>query len=64
MESRAEIVVIMPCGYGLEQAVEELETVRFPGGWDELPAVRSGGVFAVDASRYFSRPRAALGDRS
>lgn len=63
LDSQPEIVVVMPCGYGLERTVEELKTMRFPSGWDELPAVRSACMFAVDASSYFSRPgpRLAIG---
>ena len=29
-------------------------------GWDELPAVRGGRVWAVDANSYFSRPAPPL----
>ncbi len=56
LRTEAEFVVIMPCGYGLEQTIQELTTMRFPNGWEKLPAVRRGQVFAVDASSYFSRP--------
>lgn len=55
-ESDAEIVVVMPCGYGVERAAEEFRAVRCAPEWRELPAVREGRVFAVDANGYFSRP--------
>ena len=55
-QSRVEIIVVMPCGYGVERAAEEFRTVRCAPEWRELPAVRQGRVFAVDANSYFSRP--------
>lgn len=56
MASEAETVVLMPCGYDLRQTVEEFRRMRRPEGWQGLPAVRNGQVFAVDASGFFSRP--------
>jgi len=55
-EARPEIIVVAPCGYHLEQTVEEFRGMKFPAGWETVPAVSSGRVFAVDASSYFSRP--------
>lgn len=51
-----EKIVLAPCGYYKEDIMGALETARFPSGWGELPAVRSGEVWAVDATAYFSRP--------
>jgi iron complex transport system substrate-binding protein len=56
MESRPEVVVIMPCGYNLAAAEAEFRSLPLPKGWQDLPAVKDGQVFAVDASGYFSRP--------
>ncbi|HWF37414.1 MAG TPA: cobalamin-binding protein [Candidatus Acidoferrales bacterium] len=55
-ESRADIVVVMPCGYGVERAAEEFCAVRRAPEWRGLPAVSEGRVFALDANGYFSRP--------
>ena len=51
-----EVVVLAPCGYYKEDTLRALESARLPGGWSELPAVREGHVWAVDATSYFSRP--------
>jgi iron complex transport system substrate-binding protein len=61
--AQPDFVVIMPCGFGIERTSEELKRTPFPTGWERLPAVREGRVFAVDASSYFSRsgPRLAGG---
>lgn len=54
--SRPEIILFMPCGYNAAKARDELKTFHFPTGWQDLPAVRAGCVYAVDANSYFSRP--------
>ncbi len=56
--SKAEIVVVMPCGYHLAETVAQFREMesRFPVEWRELPAVRERRVYAVDGSGYFSRP--------
>ena len=51
-----EIIVLTCCGFNLERNLKEAELLaRFDGALD-LPAVRSGRVFATDGSSYFSRP--------
>lgn len=51
-----EVVVLAPCGYHLADTLRQLPQARLPAGWAELPAVRDGNVWAVDATSYFSRP--------
>ena len=51
-----EIVVMIPCGYYKEDTLRQLPQTHLPAGWNELPAVRNGDVWAVDATSYFSRP--------
>jgi iron complex transport system substrate-binding protein len=51
-----EVIVLAPCGYYTEDTLRELPRARLPQGWPELPAVREGNVWAVDATSYFSRP--------
>ena len=51
-----EVVVLAPCGYYKEDILRALARARLPRGWGELPAARSGQVWAVDATSYFSRP--------
>jgi iron complex transport system substrate-binding protein len=51
-----EVLFLMPCGFGLEEIIPQ--TARLPSlpGWSELPAVRNGQVFVLDANAYFARP--------
>src|SRR5215218_5813346 len=51
-----EVVVLAPCGYYKEDILRALGSARLPRGWGELPAVREGRVWALDATSYFSRP--------
>ena len=61
--TRPEVIVIMPCGYSLAAAQKEFLEQPLPQGWKDLPAVRNGRVFVVEASGFFSRsgPRLAAG---
>jgi iron complex transport system substrate-binding protein len=53
---KPEVLIVMPCGYDLEKtAVAAQQLSRYPG-WADLPAVRDGRVYAVDANSYFARP--------
>jgi len=62
LDARPDVVLIMPCGYGVEKAAQEFSELELPRGWTELPAVRAGRVFAVNANSYFSRPGPRLAD--
>jgi iron complex transport system substrate-binding protein len=58
-----EILVIMPCGFNLQQTMKQVldvfgvysENVS-ASSFFELPAVKRGKVFAVDANSFFARP--------
>ena len=56
LAARPDVVVIMPCGYSLTDADAEFRNLPLPQRWRDLPAVRDGRVFVVEASGYFSRP--------
>ncbi len=55
-DSHPEVVIAMPCGFGVERSAEELSRAALPSEWDGLPAVRADRVFVVDGSSYFNRP--------
>jgi iron complex transport system substrate-binding protein len=52
-----EVVVVMPCGYDAERALEEAYDFQ-----DELAGLGARRVVAVDAAAYFSRPGPRLVD--
>jgi iron complex transport system substrate-binding protein len=49
--AQPEVVVVMPCGYDAERALEEAESYA-----DELASLGARRIVAVDAAAYFSRP--------
>ena len=55
-EAAPEVIVHMPCGYGLESAQEEARGLYEVPELRETPALAAGRLFATDASAYFSRP--------
>lgn len=51
-----EILIVSPCGFGTERAIEQARQLLRQPGWSDLPAVRDRQVFAVNANAYFARP--------
>jgi iron complex transport system substrate-binding protein len=49
--ARPEVVVVMPCGYDADRALEEAEAYG-----DELASLGARRIVAVDAAGHFSRP--------
>jgi len=57
-----EVMVIACCGFDVERTRADLTILRGYPGWSDLPCVRSGRVYLVDGSAYFSRPGPRLVD--
>ncbi|MGH2500153.1 MAG: cobalamin-binding protein [Candidatus Limnocylindria bacterium] len=51
-----EVLVLALCGFDVARALADAPQLRDRPGWETLPAVRRGRVFAVDGSAHFSRP--------
>jgi iron complex transport system substrate-binding protein len=51
-----EVLAIIPCGYKLTQTLAEVPTLQRLPGWQDVPAVHLGQVYAVDGNAYFNRP--------
>ena len=51
-----EVLIVMPCGLHMEKAAEQAKQLFAYPGWSDLPAVREGRVYAMDANSYFARP--------
>ena len=61
--SQPEVILLMPCGFDLDRAREDIPTLTSLKGWDSLPAVQQGRAYVLDASAYTSRlgPRLITG---
>ena len=54
-----EVIVLMSCGYDLQRNLEVWASITLPAQWEQLPAVKNGRVYAVDANAYFAAWAAA-----
>jgi iron complex transport system substrate-binding protein len=61
-QTKADVIVVMPCGYNAARTVSEFDFAKLPESWRDLPAIRERRIFAVDANSYFSRPGPRLAD--
>ena len=55
LEFSPEVIVLTCCGFSLERCKQEADILAQYEGVHELPAARSGRIFATDGSSYFSR---------
>lgn len=62
LASDPDRIVLMPCGYHLDQVEQQVRAFAWPPGWHKLRAVRGGHVYIVDASGQFSRHGPRLAD--
>jgi iron complex transport system substrate-binding protein len=51
-----DVILVLPCGYGIEQTRRELSALTGRPGWATLRAVREGRVCLADGNQYFNRP--------
>jgi iron complex transport system substrate-binding protein len=51
-----DTIVLMPCGFNIDQTLKELPTLARNEKWKSLQAVKNGNVYAVNANAYFSKP--------
>jgi iron complex transport system substrate-binding protein len=62
VEAPIDVILVMPCGCSVARAADEFRKLVLPPGWERIPAVKAGRVFAVDSNSYFSRPGPRLAD--
>jgi iron complex transport system substrate-binding protein len=51
-----DIVVMMPCGYGIKRTLKEVKVLDANETWKALRAVKEKNIYAVEAGSYFSKP--------
>jgi iron complex transport system substrate-binding protein len=55
-----EVLVVAPCGFRLERAIDQMPELVARPGWSSLQAVRRGQVYAADGNRTFNRSGPAV----
>ncbi len=63
LASQPDVILLMPCGFDVTRALEDIPVLAAKEGWDTLPAVQHHRVYVIDASAYTSRsgPRLVAG---
>ena len=50
-----DVIVLSPCGYTLERAMQDVPLLQNHPAWANLQAVRNGRVYAIDGNQYLNR---------
>ncbi len=50
-----DVIVLSPCGYTLERAMQDVPLLQSHPVWANLQAVRNGRVYAIDGNQYLNR---------
>ncbi len=50
-----DVIVLMPCGFDVERSAGDAFLLAKRPGWESLPAVEAGEVYAVHGAAYFNR---------
>ena len=51
-----EVLVVTPCGFECDRAIEAIDDLRDHEGWENVTAVENRDVYAVDGNALFNRP--------
>ena len=57
-----DIIILMPCGFGIAQTMKELNLLLQQPGFAELKAIKGNRLYITDGNRYFNRPGPAIVD--
>ena len=50
-----DVIVLSPCGYTLERAMQDVPLLQNHSAWADLQAVQNGKVYAIDGNQYLNR---------
>lgn len=56
LDEDPDVLVVMPCGFDLARTCSEAQQLFSRPGYDQLSAVRTDQVYAVDGHHFFNRP--------
>jgi iron complex transport system substrate-binding protein len=55
-EKDPDIILVLPCGFDIPRARQEMPVLMQKPEWPQLQAVRNRRVFLADGNQYFNRP--------
>jgi iron complex transport system substrate-binding protein len=56
IEADPDIILLLPCGFKIEQTRADLNLLTENPAWANLAAVRRGRVYLIDGHHFFNRP--------
>jgi iron complex transport system substrate-binding protein len=62
VDAAPDVLVLACCGFDVARTVSDVPRLTVLPGWNAIPAVCTGAVYAVDGSAYLSRPGPRLVD--
>lgn len=62
LTANPDIIIFMPCGFGLEHTRQDVLELIKSSEWQNLSAAKSGKVYITDGNSYFNRPGPRLVD--
>lgn len=57
-----DVILVLPCGFGIARARQEMPVLTARREWSSLGAVRTGRVFLLDGNQFFNRPGPRLAE--
>jgi iron complex transport system substrate-binding protein len=51
-----DIIVLMPCGFGMDRTLKEVNILLEQPGFTDLKAVKNNRLYLTDGNQYFNRP--------
>ncbi len=51
-----DVILVMPCGFKIEQSTKEMEFILSQPGFKTLPAFMHNRIYVLDGNAYFNRP--------
>lgn len=55
LQADPDIILIMPCGFSIQRALQEIGLLLDTPGWTHLQAVKTQRVYIADGNQYFNR---------
>lgn len=56
IEADPEVILLLPCGFKIEQTIRDLPLLTENPAWANLRAVKQGRVCLIDGHHFFNRP--------